>query len=257
MRKLETVYVRERSSGSCLPPAGVSHGAAVATVDGKTITKADVDVLVSQGTKRDTPELRAILREKLIEEELLMDEAARRSIPELADVEYESDARKRSFVIAALLHEDFEKHRPSDADLLAEYDRQKELQGDQEYGIHEIMLASEAHARAVISRLDKREVFEDLSENSSLSARAGVDLVWVPRVVDSQPIVDAIRQPSVGSYTARPVYITGFWHVIRLDSVRPFPAFDESKAKLLQELRKKQVGAFIVSMKQNAAIFRY
>jgi peptidyl-prolyl cis-trans isomerase C len=214
---------------------------------------------VRENTKSDTPELRAELTEQLIEEEVLAQEAMRQKIPERDKIP--TDGAARPFLIQALLRDEADRDKPGDAQVQAEYDRLRQMQGDREYRIRHIMVTTEAQARDIIARLDKGEDFADLAKGSSdpSTASHGGDLGWAPLAAYNQPFVDAIRGLKEGSYTSMPVRTQNAWHVIRLDGMRParFPSFAEVKSKIAEDLQKKQLKAFRESLKGNATIVRF
>ncbi|HEX4599207.1 MAG TPA: hypothetical protein VH278_15565, partial [Burkholderiaceae bacterium] len=63
----------------------------IATVDGKAITKANVDQFMQLIGQPDTPELRERIKEELIEREVFYQEATKRGIPDRPDVKFQAD----------------------------------------------------------------------------------------------------------------------------------------------------------------------
>ena len=230
----------------------------VAVVNGHAIKTADMDLVIRQINQKDTPELRAALRDKLIEFEVLMQEAKKRKITEREDVKFQADNAARNVVIGALLREELEKHKLTDDQIKAEYDRQKSLAGEKEYKAHHILVDSEDQAKAIIAKLDKGEKFEDLAKGTkdAGSAANGGELDWAPPGAYVKEFSEAMVKLEKGKYTATPVKSQFGYHVIRLDDVRPMqpPPFDLVKARIADSLQQQQVKEFVESLKKKATI---
>jgi len=108
----------------------------VAVVNNKPIPKAREDAWVKELTKqgqKDTPELRKMVKERLIQNEVLLQEATKRGIPEQADVKFMLDIQRQNTLIQALLRDEMTKHPVTDAEVQAEYDKQKSMVGSKEF----------------------------------------------------------------------------------------------------------------------------
>ena len=230
----------------------------VAVVNGHAIKTADMELVIRQINQKDTPELRAALRDKLIEFEVLMQEAKKRKIPEREDVKFQADNAARNVVIGALLREELEKHKLSDDQIKAEYDRQKSLAGEKEYKAHHILVDSEDQAKAIIAKLDKGEKFEDLAKGTkdAGSAANGGELDWAPPGAYVKEFSEAMVKLEKGKYTTTPVKSQFGYHVIRLDDVRAMqpPPFDQVKARIADSLQQQQVKEFVEALKKKATI---
>lgn len=230
----------------------------IAVVNGKPIKRSELDLVVRQIKQPDTPELRAQLREKLIELEVLMQEAKRRKIPEREDVKFQADNAARTVVIQALLREDIEQHKPTDAQIQAEYDRERKLAGDKEYKVRHILVDSEQQAKDIIVKLDKGAKFEDLAKGTKdvVSAANGGELEWAPPAAYVKPFSDAMVKLEKGKYTETPVQSQFGWHVIRLDDVRTMqpPPLDQVKSKIVEALQQQEAKEFVESLKNKATI---
>src|SRR5271165_5778774 len=105
----------------------------VAVVNGKVIKTSEMEMVIRQIKQPDSPELRANLRDKLIELEVLTQEAKRRKITDREDVKFQADNAARTVVIQALLRDELEQHKPTDDQVQAEDDREKKVAGEKEY----------------------------------------------------------------------------------------------------------------------------
>jgi peptidyl-prolyl cis-trans isomerase C len=230
----------------------------IAVVNGHPIKEAQLDVVMRQIKQPDTPELRANIKEKLIELEILTQEAKRRGITDREDVRFASENAARTVVIQALLREEIESHKPTDAQIQAEYDRQVKLSGDKEYKVHHILVDTEEKAKEIIAKLDKGEKFEDLAKGTKDvgSAANGGELDWAPPAAYVKPFSDAMVKLEKGKYTATPVQSQFGWHVIRLDDVRTMqpPPLDQIKSRIVEGLQQQQAKEFVESLKKKAVI---
>jgi len=245
------------AAAAAAKPAAAPAGN-VAVVNGHAIKTAELELVIRQINQKDTPELRAALRDKLIEFEVLMQEAKKRKISDREDVKFNSDNAARNVVIGALLREELEKHKISDDQIKAEYERQKSLAGEKEYKAHHILVDSEDQAKAIIAKLDKGEKFEDLAKGTkdAGSAANGGELDWAPAGAYVKEFSDAMVKLDKGKYTPTPVKSQFGYHVIRLDDVRPMqpPPFDQVKQRVAETLQQQQVKEFVEQLKKNATI---
>jgi peptidyl-prolyl cis-trans isomerase C len=230
----------------------------VAVVNGHPIKTSELELVIRQINQKDTPELRTALRDKLIEFEVLMQEAKKRKITDREDVKFNADNAARNVVIGSLLREELEKHKLSDDQVKAEYDRQKAMAGEKEYKAHHILVDSEDQAKAIIAKLDKGEKFEDLAKGTkdAGSAANGGELDWAPSGAYVKEFSEAMIKLDKGKYTATPVKSQFGYHVIRLDDVRAMqpPPFDQVKQRIADSLQQQQVKEFVEQLKKGATI---
>jgi len=230
----------------------------IAVVNGKPIKRSELELVIRQIKQPDTPDLRANLRDKLIELEVLMQEAKRRKITEREDVKFQADNAARTVVIQALLRDEIEQHKPTDAQIQAEYDRERKLAGDKEYKVHHILVDTEQQAKDIIAKLDKGEKFEDLAKGTKDvgSAAKGGELDWAPPAAYVKPFSDAMVKLEKGKYTTTPVQSQFGWHVIRLDDVRTMeaPPLDQVKSHIVEALQQQEAKEFVESLKKKATI---
>jgi len=242
---------------SAAAPANDTSGN-IAVVNGKPIKRSDLELVIRQIKQPDSPELRANLKDKLIELEVLMQEAKRRKIPEREDVKFQADNAARTVIIQALLRDEIEKHKPTDAQIQAEYDRERKIAGDKEYKVHHILVDNEQQAKDIIAKLDKGEKFEDLAKGTkdAGSAANGGELDWAPPAAYVKQFSDAMVKLEKGKYTTTPVQSQFGWHVIRLDDVRPMqaPPLDQIKPHIVEALQQQEAKEFVDSLKKKATI---
>src|SRR5688500_8690431 len=109
---------------------------AVTKVNGVTIPQARVEYfvrnVVAQG-RQDTPELRNMVKEELINRELLAQEAARRGLDKSPEVAVQLDLAKQEILMGTLLREVIKGSAVSEDAIKKEYERLKGQLGSREY----------------------------------------------------------------------------------------------------------------------------
>jgi peptidyl-prolyl cis-trans isomerase C len=241
--------------------SGIAFAQNVAVVNGKPIPKAREDAWVRELTKQgqpDTPEMRKMVKERLIQNEILLQEATKRGIPEKSDVKFMLDIQRQNTLIQALLREVVEKQPITDADIKAAYETQKVKVGGKEYRARHVLLEKEDEAKAVVEQLKKGAKFEELAKQSkdTGSAKNGGDLDWAAPDSFVKPFSDAMTKLQKGQYTETPVQTQFGWHVIRLDDVRDtqFPPLEQVAPQIREGLQQQRVQAYVEGLKKSAKV---
>lgn len=233
----------------------------VAVVNGKAIPSSRVDTMAKQMAaqgQKDTPELRAMIKEELINREILMQEADKRGLSNSTDVKNQLDIARQAIVIRALIGDFLKKNPVSDAEIKAEYDKFKAQAGDKEYLARHILVEKEEDAKAIIAKLKGGAKFEDLAKQSKDpgSASNGGSLDWASPSAFVKPFSDAMISLSKGQITETPVKTQFGYHVIKLEDVRAakVPSLEEVKPQIAESLQQKKLQAFQQDLKAKASI---
>jgi peptidyl-prolyl cis-trans isomerase C len=241
--------------------SGLALAQNVATVNGKPIPKAREDAWVKELTKQgqqDTPELRKMVKDRLIQNEILLQEASKRGIPDKPDVKFMLDVQRQNTLIQALLRDELEKKPITDAEVKAAYDQQKAKVGGKEYRARHILVDNEADAKAIVADLKRGAKFEDLAKKSkdTGSAANGGDLDWASPDSFVKPFSDAMVGLTKGQYTEAPIQTQFGWHVIRLDDVRDtqFPPLEQVAPQIREGLQQQRVQQYVEGLKKSAKI---
>jgi peptidyl-prolyl cis-trans isomerase C len=233
----------------------------LAVVNGKPVPSSRADVMIKQLAAQgqaDSPQLRAMVKEELINREILMQEADKRGITSSPDVKNQVEIARQSIAIRALV-QDYLKNNPvSDADIKAEYDKFKTQAGDKEYHARHILVENEDEAKAIIAKLKAGAKFEDLAKQSKDpgSAANGGDLDWASPASFVKPFSDAMVALKKGQFTETPVKTQYGYHVIKLDDVRAakIPTLEEVKPQIAESLQQKKLQAFQQELRGKAKI---
>jgi peptidyl-prolyl cis-trans isomerase C len=242
-------------------PAKPAAGA-VATVNGIAVPRSRMDLMMRQQAARggqDNDQMRMLMREELINRELIAQEAGRAGVAKSADVQAQLDLVRQEIVVGAYIRDWVGKHPITDADVQKEYDRAKTQAGDKEYRARHILLETEDQAKGMIADLKKGAKFDELATKNSKdagTAQRGGDLDWnVPGAYD-RVFSEAMVKLEKGKYTEVPVQTRFGYHVILLDDVRPvkFPALAEVKPRLQQQLVQGKIEELVKGLRAKAKI---
>lgn len=233
----------------------------IATVNGKAVPKARVDLLISQVTKTGqqarTPELEAQVKDEVVLREIFIQEAEKRGIPAGAEYKAQLDLARQSILIRELFAEFTKKNPVTDAEAKAEYEKFKAQNSGQEFRARHILVEKEDEAKALIAQIKAGAKFEELATKNSKdpgSAVNGGDLDWANGSSYVPEFTKALSGLKKGEMTEEPVKTQFGFHIIKLEDSREaqFPGFDDVKAQILQRLGQQKVGAYQQELKTKA-----
>ena len=243
-------------------PAKKGSPAAVASVNGVAIPRARADALMNQQKARGAPDndqMRAQIREELVNREILMQEAQKAGVAKSPEVIGQIDLARQEIIISAYLRDWVRKNPVSDADVQKEYERVKAEQGDKEYRARHILVETEDQAKQLVADLKKGSKFEDLAAKNSKdpgSKDRGGDLDWHAPGDFDRAFSDAMTKLDKGKYTETPVRTRFGFHVIQLDDVRAgrFPSLAEVKPRIQQQITQARIDELVKGLRGKAKI---
>ena len=243
------------------PAQNTAAGQNIAVVNNRPIKKSLEDAWVRQLTQQgqpDSPEMRARVKEELIRREILMQEATRRGLPEKPEVKFQIDNQRQSVLIQALMRDELQKTPLTDAQIAAEYERQKAAAPAREFKARHVLVKTEDEAKKILEQIKKGEKLEDLAKQSidTGSAQRGGELDWAAPDAYVKPFSDALIKLEKGKTTEAPVQTQFGYHVIRLDDIRDtqFPPLDQVKGQLAEMMQQSRVQAFVEGLQKKAKI---
>ncbi len=227
--------------------AGTAHAQnAPVKVNGVTISQQRMEFfvknLVSQG-RPDTPELRNSVREHLINQELLVQEARRRGLDKNTEVAMQLEIARQSVLSDSLMRDVMRgSSAVNDEAVRKEYERLKAQLGTREFRARHILVDKEDEAKEIIAQIKKGASFEKLASERSKdpgSKVRGGELDWSPAGQYVKPFADTLNRLKKGQMTDSPVQTSFGWHVIRVEDERPakVPAYDQVKGNLQQQMQ--------------------
>jgi peptidyl-prolyl cis-trans isomerase C len=231
-------------------------------VNGVALPQSRADYLMQQQLQRggaDTEQMRGMVRDELVNREIIMQEAQKAGIAKQPEVQTQLDMARQEIIVGAYLRDYARKHPVSDAEIQKEYDKAKAQHGDKEYKARHILVETEDQAKALIAELKKGGKFDDLAAKNSKdtgSAQRGGDLDWnVPATYDRQ-FSEAMVKLEKGKYTDTPVRTRFGFHIIQLDDVRPakFATLAEVKPRIQQMLVQNKIEELVRGLRAKAKI---
>lgn len=233
----------------------------LAVVNGKPVPSSRADMMVKQMAaqgQQDTPELRAMIKEELVNREILVQEADKLGLGNTPDVKAQLEIARQSILIRALVGDYLKKNPVKDADVKAEYDKFRAQASDKEYHARHILVETEDEAKAIIAKLKAGAKFEELAKQSKDpgSAANGGDLDWAAPQAFVKPFSDAMVSLKKGQLLETPVHTQFGWHVIRLDDVRAakIPTLEEVKPQITESLQQRKLQAYQQELRAKAKI---
>jgi peptidyl-prolyl cis-trans isomerase C len=245
--------------------SAIADDKVAATVNGVAIPQAMVDTRVkfaaSQG-QADTPELRKMIRDDLIKLELMSQAAKKSGLDKQPDVIEQLEMAKQSTLAGAFMLDYVKNHPISEDAVKQEYDRLKALHGPKDYRVAQIVVSTEAEAKAIEAQLKKKAKFDKLAKEKSIdpnSKMQGGEIGWNAPVSYAQAFgpsfADALTKLNRGEVSA-PVQSQVGWHIIKLEDVRDWtpPPLEQVKPNLMQRLQQQAVQKEIDDLRNSAKI---
>ena len=264
---LSVVALSVAAQQKSAPAANAQITATSVVVNGEKLSQEvfnrAVELAVSQG-QQDTPQLRTIILEDLINRTLLAQEATKLGLDKPAEAQQRLAQARQNVLIELMLNDYFTKTSVTDADLRAEYNRQVKALGDlgssSEFRLQIIVMKEEKEARDILRRAQKGEAFEKLAAAHSIdpSKQNGGMLEWLLPAQIIPSISNVVVNLNKGQIAASPILTPGGWHIVRVVDKRPFkaPTFEESRDALRVATINQKRGELINRLRQEAKIQR-
>lgn len=233
-----------------------------ASVNGKSIPahrmEAAVKSRMAQG-QQDSPELRKAIRDMLINQEVVSQEAVKKGLDKQPAVAGRLEL-DRAAVLANAYFEDYFRKNPITDDMLRkEYERIKPELPAKEYRVRHILVEKEDDAKNLIAQIRKGGSFEKLAAEHSRdpgSSKRGGDLDWAPAENYVKPFQEAVVKAKKGVLLDAPVKTDFGFHVIRVEDERAtkVPPFEEVKPQLTQMVQNQLVQKAISDLRAKAKV---
>ena len=235
----------------------------VATVNGKPITKANVDefvkLLATQGAA-DSPQLREQVKEELINRQVMVQAAEAAGLLKDPTITVELELARQGILVRALMADYLKKNPITDAKIQAEYDKLKKAEdGKFEYEVRHILVEDEKTANDMQAKLKAKSAkFEDLAKSSKDpgSAEKGGNLGWAADSNYVEPFAKAVAATPKGQLSEKPVQSQFGWHVIEVLDKRPveFPPLEQVRKELEQMMREQTLAAYQADLRSKAKV---
>lgn len=243
------------------PAPKSAKSGAVATVNGIAIPTARAEALlqsqIAQG-QQDSEQLRAAVRNDLINREMLSQAAKKKGFDKKPEVNAQFELARQGILVNAYLQDFVATHPVKDEAVKNEYDSIVKAMGNKEYKARHILVDKEDDAKSIVARLQKGEKFEELAKQSKDPGNKdrGGDLGWSHPAGYVKPFADALVALEKGKFSATPVKTEFGWHVIQLDDVRELkhPPLDEVKPQIQQRLQQQALEKHIADLRAKTKV---
>ena len=235
-----------------------SQDKSAAKVNGSSIPQSRVEMQVKELTRQgqpDSPELRKAMLERLINIELVAQEATKKGLDKQPEFQDQIEMIRQSILAQAFV-EDYKKNHPiSDDTLKQEYEKLKDQPNNLEYSVSHILVKSEKEAHAIAAKLKQGGNFAAIAKKSSTDPAAkqnGGSMGWHVPADFEQPFAEAMMSMKKGQIS-EPVQTQYGWHVVKIDDTRVIP-FEKVKPNLIEMLQGRAVQKLIQDLRKNAKI---
>lgn len=263
-------FLLAASLGLLLSPAQAQQPVAqddpvVAVVDGAEIHRSEVELvartLPEQYRQIPFQQIYPMLLDRAIDFRLLASAAEAQNIADDPVVQAEL-ARARDGVLRDGFVRQQIEEGSTEEKLRARY---AELEASPDFAQEEvharhILVASEDEAKAVVAELEGGADFVELAKGRSIgpSAQSGGDLGFFRREQMVPEFAEAAFALEPGEFTKEPVQTQFGWHVIEvLDHRTAAPSFEESEARLRQDVARDIITALVAQLREGVAIERF
>ena len=256
---LLTGCLEQQSSSSANLASIVKKEDAVAAVNGKYISKKELDTLKQEIARRSQgqqfPEKQLV--EELVQRELLVQDALNKKLDQSPEFIEKINTVRNSLLSQMAIQDYIKSHPVTEAELKAEYEAQVGS-GGTEYKARHILLKTEEDAKKVIAELDKGADFVKLAKSKSTgpSGPQGGDLGWFTADRMVAPFSEAVAKLEDGQYTKEPVKTQFGWHVILREESRKQtpPPFEAVKEQLKPIVQRKKIRTMLDNLKNQAKV---
>ncbi len=244
-------------------PAAQPVGAPFAvTVNGVKLPAQRAEFLLQQELARgvaNTPRLQLDLRETLINQALMAEDAIKAGLDKQAQVLTQLDLARQNVLVQAWQQQVLQSIRISDADLQQEYQQQVRKLGNEQVRLRHVLLSDEKLALQIQEKLKGGADFEALAKaysGDALTRERGGLSDWLPEGRLDPAIAGAIRDLKAGQLVVGLVKTEPGWQIIKLEERRPFvaPAMDKVVPQLRQSIAQRILQVRLKAMRDSAKI---
>lgn len=234
----------------------------VLTVNGNKIGVNLLEQLVRRSMAngmKDTPDLRAALKNELIALTVLSQDARKLNLDKSLTAQSQLQLAHDGVLAELAIQKNSESLSITDAMVNTEYKRQLVLLEDvEEYQVSNIVLETEALALEVLKAIKSGQSFEQLAKDKSIDAsRAnGGSLGWLLPNQLITPLAALVVNLNPGTVAVAPIPTQAGWQVIKLQGKRKFtpPSLEDSKPQLVRALLMNYRSEYIQKLVKVAKI---
>lgn len=231
----------------------------VAKVNGIAIPQARADLMMREATAQgrpDTPELRDAVKQRLVESEIVAQEAVKLGLNKNAGVAAQLDMARQNVLVGAYVNEMARRNVPTEESLKAAYEKLKNHPAASEYKAAHILVSTEKEAQELIVQLKGGVNFDKIAAEKSKdegSKTQGGDLGWSDPGKFVRPFAEAMVKLKKGELTDLPVQSNFGWHIIRLNDIRPI-SYEVLKPQVQQLVQRESVQKTIADLRAKSKV---
>lgn len=234
----------------------------VAIVNGKKIPSGLLNYIVQEQEKRGNPitdEVKANIRQELINQEILRQEAVKKGLGSTEAVKYQLEMVQHAILANALRDDFLNTAQPTDEEIQSTYDSLAKMIQGSEYRSSHILVEEQDKANELIKELKNGADFAELAKANSKdpgSARNGGDLDWANPQSFVPEFATAMVKLEKGKFTEEPVKSQFGYHIILLTDVREnaAPPLDQVRDQIKERIVAQKWEEYQASLVQKAQI---
>jgi peptidyl-prolyl cis-trans isomerase C len=217
------------------------------TVNGQAVPNAQAEVLLREQLSRgapDTPELRQGVRQMLINQTLMAQQAQTAGLANNPLVQAQMALAQQNVLAQAWQQQELSTLTIKDADLKTEYDGQVAKLGDTDYLIRHLLVKEEATAKLLLEKINAGSKVADLTRDYSQDAQTrerGGLTDWTNVAALSPALAAAVKATTKGKVASKPVQTDAGWHVLQVEDSRAakFASLEEAKPQLAAAIARR------------------
>lgn len=237
-----------------------AHGETVATVNGKAVDSAVLEVYMQSRLNRAAVQASDEERQALMSEltdiyvlstqdeadEIIMDPA----------IQAQLELQRVSLLAQTVAQKFYADIEISEEEIQAEYEEQIKMSPTLQFKARHILVESQGEALSLIQQLIDGADFAELAKEHSTGPTGpnGGDLDWFTGNQMVAPFSNAVARLKDGRYTTDPVQTEFGWHVILREESRPAepPTLESARTNVTRALQNKKFQAYLAAIKEKA-----
>jgi peptidyl-prolyl cis-trans isomerase C len=231
-------------------------------VNGQTLSAERGELLLREQLARGVPdssELRNMIRETLINQAVMAQDAQKQALDKLPVVKARLELVEQNTLAQAWQQKAMDDAQITDADIQTEYQAQVKALGTQEFRLRHVLVADEKQAQQVLAKIKGGAKFDQVAQESSRdpgTREKGGLSDWVAEGRLAPAIRQAIDGLKAGQLAAKPVQTPVGWQVLRLEEKRALtpPTLEAVKPQVRQALAQRQAQARLAALRSSAKV---
>jgi len=239
-----------------------SNEPVAAKVNGQAISMAAFEAALKEPLQRgveDTPQLRQAVRQELILQTLLAQQAKKDKLDQTTEAKAVLESVQRA-ALSRMWQQEWLSKNPVKPDMVdAEYKSLVARLGDTEYQLRHVLLKDETAARLVLQQAQTGTPLADLakqySEDTGSKAQGGL-LNWSSPASLVPGLGDALKSAEVSKLIPRPVQSQAGWHVVFVEGKRGLvvPTIEQLRPQLTQAIAQRELAQAVQALVNAAKI---